>query len=442
MSAIPFIEVSIGFSCRFFFFAMFVLIFVHFAVSTISASWLGRKLPLLLAISTVVGTTLAHPSPIDLSTHVTWTQRAACTPTSAGVASRDDVPAIEAAIQSCGNGGTIVIPAGKTYMIRSPLDFAGCTNCDFQIEGTLKVSDDYSYWNGKGQVITMSGIRGAKIHSVTGSGVLDGNGQTSYEAFASDSSIKRPKLHTISGSSSDIQIYDLQIKNAPNVFFSVKGDSTRVQYRSLDISATSNSSTSPKNTDGFDIGQSSYVTISAVTVSNQDDCVAFKPGANYVTVSGITCTGSHGLSVGSLGVKAGTTDTVQNIYVTDAVMKTSSKAIGIKLHPGGSSHGTAIVSNVTFDGVVVSSSDYAAQIQSCYNEDASYCASNPSTAQVKDIYFKNFSGTTSSSTRQCWPISTAPLQARVTCISLAGQSNQQAGRQSIFVPISITRIPG
>jgi galacturan 1,4-alpha-galacturonidase len=54
------------------------------------------------------------------------TKRATCTPASAGDAGTDDVPAIEAAFKSCGNGGIIVIPVGKTYAIRSTLDFTGC----------------------------------------------------------------------------------------------------------------------------------------------------------------------------------------------------------------------------------------------------------------------------------------------------------------------------
>lgn len=47
----------------------------------------------------------------------------------------------------------------------------------------------------------------------------------------------------------------------------------------------------PKNTDGFNIGASTYVTVKDTTVSNQDDCIAFQAGCNYVTVSNITCRG-------------------------------------------------------------------------------------------------------------------------------------------------------
>lgn len=350
----------------------------------------------------------AVPSPVQKNVARTehLVKRATCTPTSAQDASVDDVPAIEAAIKSCGSGGTIVIPAGIEYMIRSPLDFAGCVGCDFQIEGTLKASDDLDYWSTQSQIINMNGIKGAKIHSVTGTGVIDGNGQAAWDEFAVNSDLSRPTLHMIQGASSGISISNLKVKNPPNVFFSVKSASSSITYSSLTMSATSKSTNLPKNTDGFDIS-GSYVTISSVTVSNQDDCVAFKSGANYVTVTGITCTGSHGLSVGSLAGGAGSSDSVKNIYVSQATMQTSTKAVGIKLYPGGSSHGTATVSNVTFDGVTVSGCDYAAQIQSCYNEDASYCSSYPSTATLTDIYFKNFSGTTSSKY--------SPVLANINC---------------------------
>ena len=340
--------------------------------------------------------TEAAPSILKRTPDHTEAKRATCTPASGGDASIDDVPAIKAAISSCGTGGTIVIPAGYTYTIRSVLDFTGCTSCDFQIEGTLKVSDDLSYWEGRTAIIYMSGIKGARIRSVTGTGVIDGNGQAAYDKFASNSSYARPTLHYITGASFGITVSNLKVKNPPNVFFSVTGSSTSITYSSLTMTAASESTNAPKNTDGFDIGASTYVTVSEVTVSNQDDCVAFKPGANYATVTDISCTGSHGLSVGSLGNKAGSTNTVKNVYVARATMISSTKAVGIKVYPGGPSHGTAVVSNVTWDTVTVAGCDYAAQIQSCYGEGTSYCSSYPSTASITGVHFKNFNGTTSS----------------------------------------------
>jgi len=242
---------------------------------------------------------------------------------------------------------------------------------------------------------TVSGITGLKVHSATGSGVIDGNGQDAWDRFASDKSYARPTLFWINNSHS-VSVSNIRFKNAPNVFHSARGGSSNIEYTDINLSAVSKSSNLPKNTDGWDIGPASHVTITRATVTNNDDCVAFKPGADDVAVYDITCIGSHGLSVGSLGSKSGATDTVQNIVVRGATMKDSTKAGGIKLYPAGSSHGTAVVRNVTWENVVADNSDYAFQIQSCYGEDESYCESSPSTAQLSGIVVKGFSGTTSS----------------------------------------------
>ena len=61
-----------------------------------------------------------------------------CKPSSARNNSIDDVRAIHEALSTCGNGGTIIISANETFMIRSVLDFSNCSACDFQLEGTPK----------------------------------------------------------------------------------------------------------------------------------------------------------------------------------------------------------------------------------------------------------------------------------------------------------------
>lgn len=218
-------------------------------------------------------------------------KRATCTPATLGDDQLDDTPAITAAIQSCGNGGTIVIPAGTTYSLRSALSFTGCVGCDFQLEGTLKASDDTSYWATQTAVISLNSISGAKFRSLTGSGVIDGNGQDAYDQFAADSSLARATVFYISGGS-NIYVGGFRVKNPPNVFFAQKGGVSSVQYASLTMTAASKSTNAPKNTDGFDIGESTYTTINDIYVENQDDCVAFKSGANYVTVERITCAGT------------------------------------------------------------------------------------------------------------------------------------------------------
>jgi polygalacturonase len=306
-----------------------------------------------------------------------------------------------------------VIPSGTTYYINSVLDFSSCSGCDFQIEGTLKFASDTDYWEGRTAMMYVKGVTGMTMRSLTGSGVINGNGQDAYDLpslrifklyitkiltsyrydlFASDSSYQRPTLLYIT-SSSNIKISGLTQKNPPNVFNSVTGSSSDIHFSDLTMTATSKSTNAAKNTDGFDIGSCTTVSITSVSVVNDDDCVAFKPGANYVTVSDITCTGSHGLSVGSLGSSGD--DTVKNVYVSGATMINSTKAAGIKTYPSGGDHGLSTVTNVTWSGVVVDGCDYAIQIQSCYGEDASYCEENPGDAVLTDVVFEGFSGTTS-----------------------------------------------
>ncbi|KOC10122.1 endo-xylogalacturonan hydrolase A [Aspergillus flavus AF70] len=340
----------------------------------------------------LIGLSRAAPSRSETSPDRTIKPRAACTPTAGGSSSTDDVPAIQEAITSCGDGGIIVIPADTTYYLNSVLDFKGCSNCDFQVEGLLQFTSSTDYWNGKTAMITVSDIDGLKLRSVTGSGVIDGNGQESWDKFAEDSSYKRPTLLYITGGS-NIEVSGLRQKNPPNVFISVKGDTSNAQFTSLTMDATSNSDNLPKNTDAFDIGASTYVTISSVAITNDDDCVAFKPGANYVTVENVSCTGSHGISVGSLGKSSD--DTVQNVYARNITMINSSKAAGIKTYPSGGDHGLSTVKNATFEDFIVDGCDYAFQIQSCYGEDDTYCEENPGDAVLEGIVVKGFTGTTS-----------------------------------------------
>lgn len=126
-----------------------------------------------LAVFALLGSSLALPD----ARHQHHVRASACTPVAGG---SDDTPAIAAAIAKCGKGGTIIIPAGKTYRLNSPLDFAGCAGCDFQLEGTLKFSSSTNVWKGQTAMINIKNIDGLKIRSLSGKGVIDGNGQASY----------------------------------------------------------------------------------------------------------------------------------------------------------------------------------------------------------------------------------------------------------------------
>jgi galacturan 1,4-alpha-galacturonidase len=193
-----------------------------------------------------------------------------------------------------------------------------------------------------------------------------------------------------------VPVTGLSIKNPPVVFISLGDDSSDITFSNPVMMAVSKSSYAPKNTDGFDVGEYQNVVIRDVYVANQDNCVAFKAAANDVTMTNIVCDGSHGLSVGFLAKYPDHIDTAIDVYIRNATMRNSPKAAGIKIYPGGTAHGTAVVSNATLKDIVVDNCDYEFQYCACYIADETYCEENPSAAHFIDIQLKNLSGTTSS----------------------------------------------
>lgn len=315
-----------------------------------------------------------------------------CTPSSARNSSIDDVPAIEEALSRCGNGGTIVIPANETFNIRTPLDFSNCSGCDFQLEGTLKVSEDLQFWEYK-IVFLIRNVANAIFHSLTGSGLIDGSGQKYWDYFGMNKTYRRPfLLHFINASNTTFT--KLKLKDSPFWFITINGSSTNLKLTDLTLHAVSTSSHEAINTDGIDTCECSHITISNVHITNDDDCVCFKNGSNYITVDNVTCIGARGISVGSLGSPRGHF-TVKNVYVSNVKMINSTSAARIKVFPGGPSHGSVAVSNVTIQGLTVDNCDFAFRVQTCYETDTAFCKIYPSAATLSDIKLIDFIGKTS-----------------------------------------------
>ncbi|GKZ37826.1 hypothetical protein AbraIFM66950_009615 [Aspergillus brasiliensis] len=343
-------------------------------------------IPSILALVALSGRSQASSSARSAS--------ATCIPTAGGSSSIDDVPAIESAIASCPSG-TVVLPAGTTYYLNSAMtNFTACAGCTIQIDGTLQASNDTDYWDGREAFIKVGAVDGITFTSQA-SGVFDGNGQASWDLYATNNSYSRPSMLVFSACN-DVTVENLHFNAPPNAFHHIAGSSTNVLYRNLTMYAVSTSDAVAQNTDGFDVGTSTYVTIRDVTVTNDDDCVVLKPGANYTEVYDVTCIGGHGLSLGSLASTAGTTDTVSNGFYSGITMINNTKAAGVKFFPGGSTYGSAIVSNVTWENIVVQNCDYAFQVQTCYEADTDYCATYPSNSQLLDVVVRNMSGYTSS----------------------------------------------
>src|SRR5262249_40407076 len=153
-----------------------------------------------------------------------------------------------------------------TYHINTAFSFEGCSGCTVQIEGTLQATSNTNYWEGRRAMFLMDGIDGATVYSATGSGVIDGNGQAAWDVFAANSSYRRPTLFYITNSK-NVKVSNLYFTSAPNVFHSVTGGSSNVSYSDITLYAVSASANVAHNTDGWDVGQSTYVSIDSAVVT-------------------------------------------------------------------------------------------------------------------------------------------------------------------------------
>jgi polygalacturonase len=139
-------------------------------------------------------------------------------------------------------------------------------------------------------------------------GAVDGRGENTLvgetqswwdvaQAAASGGNQNNPILVEGDGVN-DITIYQVELENSPMYHVYIQNGFGLTVW-GVEI----NSPATARNTDGVDPVSESDVTIRDDMIQNGDDCVAVKANAGTpsrnVTVDGVNCYGSHGLSVGS-----------------------------------------------------------------------------------------------------------------------------------------------
>ncbi|KAF3764846.1 family 28 glycoside hydrolase, partial [Cryphonectria parasitica EP155] len=340
----------------------------------------------------------------------------------------DASPSILAAFQSCNNGGTIVLDG--EYTIASRLDLTFLSAVDVAISGTLTFSDDIAYWTGGGAFeITYQNssafwkIGGSDVNIYGGGvGVLDGQGELWWNESLTNDTLLRPILFVADGLEG-ATISGLNYVNPPN-WFNLIANSSDVTISNLNLSAVWSTGDETPNTDGWDIYRSDSVVVQDSKINNGDDCVSFKP--NSTNIVNLICNGSHGISVGSLGQYVDEYDIAENITVYNISMSNASDGARIKVWPGVESSegalldgggGSGYVRNVTYQILNNTDNTWAIEVNQCYGQsNETLCELYPSKMTISEIYFEDFSGTTSSaeepyvgtlvcsSSSQCWDI--------------------------------------
>jgi galacturan 1,4-alpha-galacturonidase len=271
----------------------------------------------------------------------------------------------------------------------------GLANKHISLQGTLKFKADLGYWAGNGFYIPFQTqitfwLLGGNNIILDGGGTLDGSGQAWWDAFAKNSTLLRPITLTVF-QGTNVTVSNIRMINGPE-WHNLVNEGKNVVYNNISINAVSTSSNGAANTDGWNVYRSDSVQILNSVIVNGDDCVAFKPNATNVLVENLDCTGSHGISVGSLGQYPGIYDIVENVLAKNVKMTKAQNGARIKVWAG-QNVGSGIVKNITFQNFIETSVDNPVVIDQCYETSTADCKSFPSNTLIQDIWFTNITGT-------------------------------------------------
>ncbi|KAG3018457.1 hypothetical protein PC123_g5940 [Phytophthora cactorum] len=237
---------------------------------------------------------------------------------------------------------------------------------------------EYAEWAGPLILLTGTDL------TVTGTGTLDGQGDLYWKK---GTSITRPVFFRLKRVMSST-VKGFNIKNSPYRTFSIlDSEDTTVSGLTLNSKAGDNVA---KNTDGFDLSRNLRLTISGCTVYNQDDCLAMQ-SSNDTTFTGNTCSGGHGISIGSLGGDSVTeSDIVSGLTVKNNKIIDSVNGIRIKTIAG--KHGT--VTGASYTGNSLTNVKNAIVIHSDYSkEKGGYTGDASSLVEITDVTVSGLTGT-------------------------------------------------
>ncbi|KAK3934284.1 putative endopolygalacturonase E [Diplogelasinospora grovesii] len=266
------------------------------------------------------------------------------------------------------------VPSGVT------LDMTGLnsgTHVIFEGETTF----GYEEWSGplfavSGSSITVTGASGSS---------LNGNGADYWDGEGSNGGKTKPKFFQ-AHSLTDSTITGVTITNAPVQVFSISGATTlAVTDVTIDNSAGDSLGA---NTDCFDIGTSTGVTITNAKCYNQDDCVAINSGTD-ITFTGGYCSGGHGLSIGSVGGRSD--NTVETVTFSSSQIVNSQNGVRIKTISGD----TGTVSGITYQDITLSGiTKYGIVVEQAYDG----TTGDPTNGvTISDFKLSTVTGTVSSS---------------------------------------------
>jgi galacturan 1,4-alpha-galacturonidase len=158
---------------------------------------------------------------------------------------------------------------------------------------------------------------------------------------------------------------------------------------------STNVSSLPKNTDGFDSLNVDGLTVTNTRVNVGDDCFSPKPNTTNIYVKNLWCNGTHGVSMGSIGQYPGVKDFISNAWIENVTLLNGQNGARLKAWAG-PNVGYGYIDNITYKDIRIENTDKPVVLDQCYfNVNETACAAYPSKVNITNITFSNITGTSS-----------------------------------------------
>ncbi|XP_009142785.1 polygalacturonase ADPG2 [Brassica rapa] len=303
----------------------------------------------------------------------------------------DDTQAfVNAWNKACSSIGAVnlLVPEGKTYFLKSIRLNGPCKSIiTVQIFGILSASQKRSDYKDITKWITFDSVNSLSVDGGA-TGTVNGNGETWWQ-----NSCKRNEAQPCTNAPTTLTFYNLKnlrvnnlrVRNAQQIQISIEKCSN-VQVSNVEVTAPADS----PNTDGIHITNSQNIQISKSTIGTGDDCISIETGSQNVNINDLTCGPGHGISIGSLG-DDNSKAFVSGVTVDGAKLSGTDNGVRIKTYQGGSGTASDIIfQNIQMDNVknpIIIDQDYC---------DKSKCTEQTSAVEVKNVVYRNISGTSAS----------------------------------------------
>jgi polygalacturonase len=323
---------------------------------------LSSSFVLLLSVGAAFVSAAPAAAPVPTAAPDLSKRATTCTFTNAASASKSKTSCSTIVLSN------VAVPSGTT------LDLTKLNSGTHVIfEGTTTFG--YEEWSGP-----LISVSGANIVVTGASGnVIDGGGARWWDGEGSNGGKTKPKFfyaHSLTGTSS---ITGLNVKNTPVQGFSINSATGLTLTNIVIDNSAGDTGALGHNTDAFDVGSSTNIVISGANVKNQDDCLAINSGTG-ITFTGGTCSGGHGLSIGSVGGRDD--NVVKTVTISSSTIKNSQNGVRIKTVYGA----TGSVSGVTYKDITLSGiTKYGVVIEQDYENGSP--TGTPTAVRIHTLHF-------------------------------------------------------